>query len=115
MEIVDYYNIACPYYTCKDDIKTVHKHSYWWIVGFAFMINRITAKLCFQIPEQLKIWFGDNYIYQKNKKRFAMKWRIHHWESRSVLSPEHRERINKLIEQDKIERALICKENWWKQ
>lgn len=114
ISIADYHWISCPYYSCKDDKKTIHTKSYWWIVWFAFMMTRQTAKMIFPIPEQLKIWFGDNYIYVMNKRRFAMWWRIHHWESKSVLSPEYREKINKLIEQDKIERALLCKERQWK-
>jgi len=114
MKTVDYYWISCPYYTKQEDYDTIYKTSYGWIVGFAFMMNREAINRCFPIHEDLKIWFGDNWIREKNNRKFIWWWYIHHFESRTLLSDEHRARVNELIENDKKIRALLTNPNTWK-
>lgn len=57
-----------------------------------------------KIPESIKIWFGDNYIFETMKQRGMIQVacpnsRIHHFESKTVKRPE----VQAIIEQDKAE------------
>lgn len=104
----DKWQIWCPYFTRANDFDKVYTSNNDNIVGFCFWFKKEFSK--FPIPENLKIWYWDNYLYHKHNKNIGWWGKIHHWESRTVLWEEHRTRINELIEQDKIERPKVLRQ-----
>jgi vacuolar-type H+-ATPase subunit F/Vma7 len=73
--------------------------------GVLIIINRKHAELIYPIPEQLKIWYGDNWIYE-GLRRLGYKTVVlnnllsYHLWSQTVSKVSG---ISELIEQDKIE------------
>ena len=74
--------------------------------GIFFLLDKKMAEICYPIPEQMKIWFGDNWI-QKKLEAKGYQARVYHdlhaihGNSESVrgLGAE----ATPIIEQDKIE------------
>ena len=112
--ICDKRKVCCPYYSRWNNLNKVYDYSWpTWrnIVWFCFAFKKEFSP--FPIDNRLKIWYWDNWIYEKFKGNIGWGWNIHHWESKTVLSPEHRERINTFIEEDKKQWEIICNENNW--
>lgn len=105
MAMLKHHKVACPYFSTKEDEETIYTNNGDNIVGFCFMIKREDLDKCFPIPEDLKIWYGDNWIYNRLDKDIWWWGKIHHRESKTLLSDEHRARVDKLIERDKHARA----------
>lgn len=93
------WEVWCPYFSRKNDFNHVYDYNWDNIAWFCFALHTNDWK---PIPDDLKIWYWDNYIYEYMWHKIYWGWNIHHWESKTLLSKEHRERINELIEQDKI-------------
>ena len=96
-----------------DTVKEHFKHSWTnkshhiecWAGMFLFFDKKM-VKICFPIPETVKIWFGDNWIQKKLERAgyvSTLFWDLHviHGNSQSVRSLG-KEGID-IIEQDKIE------------
>ena len=104
------YKVVCPYFTRLDDKHNIYSNNGKNIMGFCFMIRKEVINDFFPIPDSLKLRFWDNWIYQKANRRFWTIWLIHHYESRTLFDPIRKQEVDKIIEQDKIEWALICKQ-----
>lgn len=99
LEQLKEWQVYCPYFTRKDIYTKVHDYNWENIVWFCFALHRKEWR---DIPKEIELWFWDNYIYEYMKHNIFWWWNIHHFESKSILSPEHKERCAKIIEQDKI-------------
>lgn len=104
--------IACPYFSRRLDKDIIEGSNWDNLAWWAFMFRK-DYKNIFPIPKELKIWYWDNYIYQMLDKDVWYAGRIHHWESKTVLSDEHRARINLLIQEDTENWILLSKNKWW--
>ena len=76
----------------------------WGYPGIMIVLTQKMAKLVYPIPESLKIWFGDDWIYRrliKNgyKLRIYYDIKAHHSGSRSIVSLKE---ASEIIEQDKL-------------
>jgi GT2 family glycosyltransferase len=73
--------------------------------GVLIVLNKEQAKLIYPIPETIKVWFGDNWIYE-GLRRAGHKTVVltnlisYHSASQNVSRVEG---ISRIIEQDKIE------------
>lgn len=70
--------------------------------GFFLTLTRSMAERSYPIPEDLKIWFGDNWIYNRNPGSPHLEYSNFmaiHGNSRSVVRVEN---VTQIIEQDKI-------------
>ena len=106
-ELLNYHLVSCPYFTRRDEEK-LHLNN--WnnnICWFCFMFKKEDRDLFFPIPETLKLWYWDNYIYQKSENNIWWWWEIHHFESRTLLSDEHKEYCTRIIEEDKANWELL--------
>lgn len=99
--MLNYHKIACPYYSRGDDEEKIYASNGKNIVWFCFMMKKETIDECFPIPDDLKLWYGDNWIYNKLQWDIWRWGHIHHWESKSLTAPERKEQIDKIIEWDK--------------
>jgi hypothetical protein len=76
----------------------------WGFPGIMIVLSRKMCELVYPIPESLKLWFGDDWIYRRLIKN-GYKLRVHydikakHAGSRSIVSLKEAVEI---IEQDKI-------------
>lgn len=105
MKLLEHAPISCPYFTRWDDVESkLHLHNGANICWFCFMFKQIDKWWLFPIPPELKIWFWDNWLYNKAKRNVARWGKIHHRESKTLLSKEHKERVDRLIERDKYAR-----------
>lgn len=89
--------VYCPYFTRKEDFKKIYSYNWDNIVWFCFWMFKDDWK---DIPSELKIYFGDNYIYHYMNKNILWWWYIHHHESRSIFDPVRKEYIESLIKKD---------------
>jgi len=96
----EFHTIACPYFTRKDDYEKLHNNNGKNIVWFAFMFKKENKDKFFPIPSDLKLWYWDNWIYNKIKWDMGFSGKIHHYESKTLLSEENKEKCNKIIERD---------------
>ena len=76
----------------------------WGFPGIMIVLTRKMAELVYPIPESLKLWFGDDWIYRrliKNGYRLRVQYGIKasHSGSRSITSLKE---ASEIIEQDKI-------------
>lgn len=76
----------------------------WGYPGIMIVLTRKMASLVYPIPESLKIWFGDDWIYRrliKNgyKLRIYYEIKASHAGSRSIVSLKE---ASQIIEQDKL-------------
>jgi len=76
----------------------------WGFPGIMIVLSRKMCELVYPIPESLKLWFGDDWIYKRLKKN-GYNLRVHynikarHSGSRSIASLKE---ASEIIEQDKI-------------
>ena len=76
----------------------------WGFPGIMIVLTRKMAELVYPIPESLKLWFGDDWIYRRLIKH-GYRLRVHyaikarHSGSRSITSLKE---ASEIIEQDKI-------------
>lgn len=109
-ELLVYYRVACPWFTAKDsDVWN------WWVLNnicwFCFMFERKNADLFFPIPEELVLWYGDNWIFERVQRKIWRGGRIHHHESSTILNEENKKRCMELVEKDKLAREKILQSN----
>ena len=104
--------VYCPYYTRKEDYTKVYSSNWENIVWFCFAIHKKEWK---DIPKELELRYWDNYIYEYMNHNILWGWNIHHFESKSLFSDEHKDRCSKIIEKDKLNwiniKQLICWSN----
>lgn len=107
------HKIACPYTTSGNNKwQSPMFDREDMIAGWCFMIKR---KDWVPIPKQLDIYFWDNWVYEKMNHSVFWGWKVHHYESKSINDPKHKEQILKRIENDKKNWKKICKTEWfWK-
>lgn len=95
------WQVYCPYFTCQNDFKTIHKHNWINIVWFCFGIFKKDWK---DIPKELQLYYWDNYIFHyMNKEKYSIVWGwlIHHWESKSLNNEQQRYKFREIIRQDR--------------
>lgn len=90
--------VWCPNFSRQVDLSTVYDNNGENIVGFCFGMFKKDWK---PIPDGLLLWWGDNYVYEYMRHRIRVSGRIHHFESRTLLSPEMKEYCQKVIEEDR--------------
>ncbi len=61
------------------------------------------------IPERLKIWYNDNWLFCTYGTNWVTSTEVEHWWSQTVNSFHH----NPITDQDKEAFFNIMKENWW--
>jgi len=86
------------------------KYSIWWA---CWMIKKSQWGLLWPIPETMKIFCWDNYLYWKAKKCGGIvNWCavVHHYTSQTVLSLPL---LSSIDIDDKIEYKNICKLEWF--
>ena len=72
------------------------------------MIKKEDIHKCFPIPNELQLWYGDNYIYHKLDKDIGFTNEfIYHFESKTLFSTERMNKNIEIIENDKKERAKL--------
>jgi hypothetical protein len=76
----------------------------WGFPGIMIVLSRKMCELVYPIPESLKIWFGDDWIYRRLKNngynlRVFYSIKARHSGSRSIASVKE---ASEIIEQDKI-------------
>lgn len=102
-KLKEWYSVACPTYT-KKDWPEVYYSNWPNIVGFCFMIKQDDKYRCFPIPEELQLWYWDNWIYERlDKELWMVDIPIHHRESKTLMSDELFEKNRVIVKQDKIE------------
>ena len=77
---------------------TVYDRNQDNIVGFCFGMLK---EDWIPIPDGLKLWWGDNFIYETKNHRIRVAGKIHHFESKTLLSPEKKEICKAIIEEDR--------------
>lgn len=107
-------NIPIPHITTnKNELRAVNKpqevtHVFEGTPGVFICLNRIHASLINPIPKEVKVWFGDNWIYETLRKWYSTvvlsNLVAYHSGSQTVSRVPG---ISELIEQDKIEWAKI--------
>jgi hypothetical protein len=90
--------VYCPFFTRKNIFNKIHDNNWDNIVWFCFWIHKKDWQ---PIPDDLLLWYWDNYIYEYMWRKIQWGWYIHHFESSTLLSPEHKEKCDKIIAQDK--------------
>lgn len=74
------------------------------VAGAFTILPRAAVEIVYPIPEQLKLWFGDQYMYEKLRKHgwkvMQYKGVAYHYGSISIMSNQH-EALN-IIEADKV-------------
>lgn len=109
IEVLKDKKVACPIFTRSDDPKIYYNNN-WNIVGFCYMIKSSDKDLCFPIPKELQLRYGDNYIYNKmSKSVWYVDIPIHHRESKTILSDEMFMKCKEICKKDKIEWMKIEK------
>lgn len=109
LALLDSYKIACPF-------TTRGKHKFMTpvfkkddnIAGWCFMMKK---KDWVPIDPRLDIWYGDDWIFHTQNKDVGYKWLVHHFESKTLRSPEIVVGIRKRIENDKLAWQEILKEH----
>jgi len=113
MSLADYHKVACPYFTRADNNQKIYSSTGKKIIWFCFLIKRENLEWLFPIPEDLKLWYWDNWIYWKANCDMGIWWQIHHWESKTLLSKEHKKKCDDIIARDTYAwewfYKLICK------
>lgn len=74
--------------------------------GIAIHLNKEMAKLVYPLPKSIKIWFGDQFIYEKIRKAgyktiIRANWMVHHWHNGSQTCQKLPE-FQEIIAQDKL-------------
>ena len=88
------------------------------IIGWCWMTTKERRKEIGDIDESLIIWYGDDWIFQRvTKDLWQTCWiadtLIHHFESKTLTNDEHKQKIRKEIEKDKIRWQEIVRERGW--
>lgn len=106
----DNIKIVCPLTTRgKDKFKLPLFKKDDNIAWRCFMIEN---KNLFPIDNRLDIRYWDDYLFYKSNKQIKyIEWIIHHYESKTINSPEIKEQIQKRINKDKLNRQIILDEN----
>lgn len=93
------WQVYCPYFSRKDNFNKIYSDNGNNIVWFCYWMYKSDWK---PIPDDLKIWYWDNYIYEYMNKNIHFGWYIHHFESRTLLDADKKKWVSELIEQDKL-------------
>jgi len=101
------WEVWCPYFSRQNNFNIVHSTNWDNIVWFCFWMYRKDWK---HIPNDLKLWYWDNFIYEYMNHNIVWGWNIHHFESKTLLSNEHKEMCEQIIQQDKENWKLIQKD-----
>ena len=88
------------------------------IIGWCWMTTKERRKEIWDIDESLIIWYGDDWIFQRVVKDLKQSpWiantLIHHYESKTLMNDEFKQKVWKKIEEDKIRWQEIIKERGW--
>lgn len=111
---LDKYKLTYPAYTYWDkaDWKIMYENRFWEnICWWCFVMKKSDWK---PIPEDIMIWFGDNYIdkYLEHNHWCIKDCIIHHFESKTITNDDFVWDINERILEDK--RAWFSiKNNIW--
>lgn len=105
---LDEYKLTYPSYTCwdKTDWKIMYENRFWENICWrCFVMKKSDWK---PIPEDIKIWFWDNYIdiYLNHNHWCVKDCKIHHFESKTITNEDFIAEVN--------ERILEDKQNWFK-
>lgn len=83
------------------------------VAGAFTVFPREAVRIVYPIPEQLKLWFGDEYMFNKLRSKgwkvFQATFTAYHYGSLGVYQDQHTS--NSIIEQDKLEWELIKEKN----
>jgi hypothetical protein len=113
IHLSDIHRVACPYFTRADNNQKTYSSTGKKVIWFCFMIRKDKLPWLFPIPEDLKLWYWDDWLFWKAECDMWLWWKIHHRESKTLLSKEHKEKCDKIIEWDKYAwesfYKLICK------
>lgn len=71
------------------------------VPGFFFILSRAAVELIYLIPEEIKVWFGDEYIFTKLKKAGYKIMQLTGVECHHFQSSSWDEETPKIIEEDK--------------
>ena len=111
IESLQEHKIACPVTTVgKDKWKLPLLQKTTDIAGWAFMLKR---EDWVHIDDRINTWFGDTYLFNKLWKDVWYAWLCHHFESKTLKSPELKVQIEKRIRKDKLHWEDIKQENNW--
>jgi len=97
MSLLEHHTISCPYFTKSWDNQTLYTHNWKNICWFCFMFKKGRKDELFPIPSELKLRYWDNRLYYKAKRDIWRWGKIHHRESKTLNSKEHKERLDKII------------------
>lgn len=108
---LEYHTVSCPYYTLWADNQHYKTQSTKNICWFCYMFKKDDANRLFPIPSDLKLWYGDNRIYNRAMEMNWVGWlgKIHHRESKTILSPDKREYFNGICDWDRYARESFYK------
>jgi len=101
MHLADIHKVACPYYTRADNNQKILSSTGKRVIWFCFMIKRDNLHWLFPIPNDLRLWYWDDWLFWKADMDMWLWGLIHHWESKTILSPEHRKKCDNIIAWDK--------------
>ena len=101
IQLLQYHMITCPYFTRADNNQKIYSSTGRKIIGFCYMFKASDKDKLFPIPSDLKLWYWDDWLYWRCNFDMWLWGRIHHWESKTILGKEHKERCDKIIERDK--------------
>lgn len=108
--------IMCPYSTVwPNEFELPFRIPEWNIMWWCFMMKAEDTAKCFPIPSELRLWYWDNWIYEKLDRKVGLGgWKIHHYESKSINAPETQEEINKIIRRDRLQWDILSEQFAWK-
>lgn len=107
-------SVSFPIFT-KLDSPTIYYNNWDNIVWFCFMIKKQDIPRCFPIPSELKLWYGDNWIYEKlNKDIGIVEPPIHHRESKTLMDDARFEECKIIAKEDKRGWIQLSKQFYFK-
>jgi len=82
------------------------------IVGWCFMFRAEDKSTLFPIDARLHTWYGDNWLLRVSQDYIGIEMDalVHHYESRTIRSPERLKKTEIQVTKDKLNRFLLCEE-----
>lgn len=102
------HRIACPLSTTGKDrfhMPLVKKSEN--ICGWCYLLRK---KDWPEIPESLDLWYGDDFIFHSLGKDIGWNGLCHHYESKTINSPDKKAEVKERIESDKRNWKKVRKE-----
>jgi hypothetical protein len=95
----------------KIDLNNKHRKIKGGFPGIFIFMSREMVKMVYPIPNQLKLWYGDNWIFNKcgYEQRVYYNLKAEHGESRSASTLPN---LVELVEKDRQEWAKILENGY---